>query len=885
MHFDLNSLAEHQHEGLNGTLQVFQRGNRAQVHMACGTGKTRLGQAVAFATEADCVLVLLPSLSLISQTLAAWISLGQLPLDRILCVCSDPSVAESEDEDVGIVDLPVEVTTDPLAIGTFVERRSTGPLYVFCTYHSVPTLAAGLPVGFLFDLGIFDEAHRTAGYVDAGFTFALHDHSTLKIGKRLFLTATPKHLPETARAGFEVYSMCNEEVYGPVAYHLSMQEAIARGIICDFQVIITVVGESGPELRDAYEVVEEDWAGANATIHAVELVRAMQQVGARKAFTFHNFISQSRLFSDTLNKVGDRLAPGIQGWHVDGRMAGSERHLILRQFIECDMGVVSNARCLSEGTDAPVVDMVGFLDPKESSTDIVQALGRALRRAPGKLKGYVLLPVRLKLGHGETVQQALARSSMKHIWRVLSTVAELDDRIKDELVQIRRRVDPDSWGITPVSSLLDKLEVHAPAELLEAVKEFIQHQLVDRLTVSWETSFGHLQRYLEEFGHCAVPKRYVTANGSRLGLWCAQQRTLYAQGVLADDRRVQLEAIGFDFDPHATSWAEAFQELRQYKRDQGHANVPAGHVTGTGRNLGTWCSEQRKAYRAGRLSDSREEQLRSEGFAFAVNEDLWEENFSALQAFIEQNGHSNVPETVEGSRGIKLADWLRNQRTRRITLERKRRLEEVGVSLQAVADSSWEDGFEALLEYFEDTLSPSPPLEYESPGGFALGTWVSYQRQRYQAGKLELNRVSRLERLGFVFNMESAAFEDGLMQLRLFQSTHGHCDVPTTYVTAAGYKLGSWCSNQRTRLKSRPEDPRAKALIDLGFKMDPIAAAWEKHFTLATAYVAEHGSMPSTYQASSGEKVGAWLYRQQQKLKKGTLPEEQARLLADSGLA
>ncbi|MFU7548132.1 helicase associated domain-containing protein, partial [Pseudomonas paraeruginosa] len=92
----------------------------------------------------------------------------------------------------------------------------------------------------------------------------------------------------------------------------------------------------------------------------------------------------------------------------------------------------------------------------------------------------------------------------------------------------------------------------------------------------------------------------------------------------------------------------------------------------------TWCSEQRKAYRAGRLSDSREEQLRSEGFAFDVNEDLWEENFKALQAFIEQNGHSNVPETVEGSRGIKLADWLRNQRTRRITLARKRRLEGVG---------------------------------------------------------------------------------------------------------------------------------------------------------------------------------------------------------------
>nr|EIU2718324.1 DEAD/DEAH box helicase family protein [Pseudomonas aeruginosa]EIU2863521.1 DEAD/DEAH box helicase family protein [Pseudomonas aeruginosa] len=212
MHFDLNSLAEHQHEGLHSTLQVYTSADRAQVHMACGTGKTRLGQAVAFATEADRVLVLLPSLSLISQTMAAWIALGDLPLDRVLCVCSDPSVAMSEDEDVGVVDLPVEVSTSTETIAAHVQRSAGGPLYVFCTYHSVPALAAGLPVGFRFDLGVFDEAHRTAGFVDAGFTFALHDHRTLKIAKRLFLTATPKHLPETARAGFDVYSMCNEGV-------------------------------------------------------------------------------------------------------------------------------------------------------------------------------------------------------------------------------------------------------------------------------------------------------------------------------------------------------------------------------------------------------------------------------------------------------------------------------------------------------------------------------------------------------------------------------------------------------------------------------------------------------------------------------------------------
>lgn len=144
--------------------------------------------------------------------------------------------------------------------------------------------------------------------------------------------------------------------------------------------------------------------------------------------------------------------------------------------------------------------------------------------------------------------------------------------------------------------------------------------------------------------------------------------------------------------------------------------------------------------------------------------------------------------------------------------------------------------------------------------------------------------MGKLEQLGFVFNMEAAAFEEGLQQLRLFKSVHGHCDVPTTFVTAAGYKLGAWCSNQRTRLKSRPDDPRAQQLLEVGFKLDPQKETWDRHCKLAAEYVALHGALPSTYTAPTGEKLGAWLYRQLRKLKEGGLSEDQAKRLAEAGL-
>lgn len=195
MHFPPSLLAPHQLEARACILDQFQRHDRLQAHMACGTGKTRLGQGVAASLGARTIVVFLPALALISQTLQAWVGNAPIDLGNVLCVCSDESVATVEESDDFLDKLPVQVTTQPEDIGVAIESAGE-MLLVFCTYASAPTLAASLPTGYTFDLGIFDEAHKTAGEAGRRNSFALLDHPTLRIHRRLFLTATPLAIAE-----------------------------------------------------------------------------------------------------------------------------------------------------------------------------------------------------------------------------------------------------------------------------------------------------------------------------------------------------------------------------------------------------------------------------------------------------------------------------------------------------------------------------------------------------------------------------------------------------------------------------------------------------------------------------------------------------------------
>jgi superfamily II DNA or RNA helicase len=395
--------------------------------MPCGTGKTYVSLLVAQDGKHKTVVVFVPSLALVRQVLAEYRARSSWKRWSAIAVCSDPSVVDDglyiAPDEVGCV-----VTTDSNIIKTFLSQD--GVRVVFCTYQS-----ASLLNGLRLELGIFDEAHRTAGRQGKAFAFALSDKN-VQIKKRLFMTATPRHARATDDGEVPVFSMDDEKLYGSVAYRLDFRKAIDLGLICDYEIIIC------PLIED----VNTD--GEKAA--QVALRKAMVNYGARRAFTFHSTVERARSFAeDRHGAIYD-----YRKFHINGAMSTSQREPMLSQMV-AHGGIVTNVRCLSEGVDFPAVDVVAFIDPKRSVIDIVQAIGRCLRkdRNNEKKKSYILVPIYIprKL----TEEESIRKSKFGPLYDVLQAIREQDKVLEADLRQASERamVTGDTGNIDRISVL------------------------------------------------------------------------------------------------------------------------------------------------------------------------------------------------------------------------------------------------------------------------------------------------------------------------------------------------------------------------------------------------------------------------------------------------
>lgn len=408
-------------------------------------------------------------------------------------------------------------------------------------------------------------------------------------------------------------------------------------------------------------------------------------------------------------------------------------------------------------------------------------------------------------------------------------------------------------------------------------------ELVGRIAGSWPHWHGLLRAFVADRGHARVACSYRTPGGHTLGAWCSRQRALHRLGRLAPNRVEQLEAVGFEFDLREHAWERGYEALRSYLADTRSPSPAVDVITADGIALGQWCSEQRKAYRLGRLAPRKKELLEAVGFTLIPFDDAWEKRYRALVAFKEEHGHLRIVQRQVLVDGTDLAGWCRNQCSRQIELSKRDRLAALGFDFDAgVLDARWEAAFVALQEFSTQHGHVNVPLDFVLPGGTALGTWVGNQRARYRDGQMDEQRFRILNQLGFVWEMFGAAFDQGLQHLEHFKTQHGHCDVPIAYVTTDGYRLGRWCSNQRTRLKNRVGDDDYARLSARGFSFDPAEDVWRAFFSEVLAYVDRNGStsLPTKYVTESGIKIGAWVSLQRALTRADKLPREKFEKLA-----
>ena len=596
---DPKALRPYQKEAMQKVCKAFDADDeRGRLIMACGTGKTLVGLRIAEkqVQKGGRVLVLMPSLSLLSQTLHEWVADSSRAL-HTLAVCSDSQVhlrkkEDRDKEDISPVDMVIPPTTDSdrLADALRASHLASGdskPLtVVFATYQSLKVIEKAQRHNFQshhptpFDLVIADEAHRTAGTEkrvrstdikgsgdkEASLFTLIHDSKFVIAQWRLYMTATPKVFSSTVASkakeeDLAIFSMDDDAVFGKELYRYSFSDAVKAGHLADYQVLVLGLyrdqvtkglvkklpheAGDGDTERDLPALVK--MLGCWQAICNPQSVKGLgkdakrRQNGSdarlKRVLFFSGTIKASKYIEANFGGVAEladeriaavkRLTPQVE--HVDGTMSALSRNKVLdwlrdERAPEGECRVISNVRCLTEGIDVPALDGVVFFSHRKSQVDVVQAVGRVMRKTSGKELGYIILPVAVL--PEEKPEQFLENSATyKHVWQVLAALRSHDERFEAQINRMEfTRTLPDSLKIVPPSYGLGNGEHQ---------NEISEPREAGKLE-QWPLNIGLT---LEQWRNIIVPRLVKNCGSRRYWSDWAEKIAEIAQGVSSEIKK------------------------------------------------------------------------------------------------------------------------------------------------------------------------------------------------------------------------------------------------------------------------------------------------------------------------------------------------------------
>lgn len=553
----------YQKEVIEKALTYFKENDRGQLIMAPGTGKTftSLKVAEAMAKESDkeqyVVLYLVPSIQLLTQTLRGWNNDTDMTMSS-MAVTSDRNASRSsvkQDESniqIKASDIGYPATTSPEKVLNNYRELMRKPkkelLVVFGTYQSIDVLGKAQKEGFPeFDLIIADEAHRTTGAKalgeeDSSFT-KVHSNSNIKGYKRLYQTATPKLYGTEARKKAEsnsilISSMDDENLYGKVFYRLGFGDAISHDILTDYKLMVLAVDETVVQkdmqksLSDPENGLNIDDIGRiigvwNGMIKRESFTDKVSGEPMKRAIAFSRTIKDSQRLSEQFENVVNDYLDSDKGYsvnvrHVDGSMNALQKNEALDWLASDDIPedsarILSNVRFLTEGIDVPNLDAIVFLSPRKSQVDIVQAVGRIIRKSEGKEYGYIILPIVVPAG--ETPETILDNNkSYDVVWQVLNALRSVDERFEATINKLElNKKKPKNIQVIGVGDAPDDPTLHANGDYEE--QPFKPYQT--ELELEWEAVEGAIygkivqkvgdRRYLEDWSKdvAEIARRHI----------------------------------------------------------------------------------------------------------------------------------------------------------------------------------------------------------------------------------------------------------------------------------------------------------------------------------------------------------------------------------------
>jgi hypothetical protein len=642
-------------------------------------------------------------------------------------------------------DLAAPVSTDPEFIAKWV-AGTAGRALIAGTYDSAGRITEGLRLaGPEAELAVCDEAHHLAGASGKATAAAARPGPGLLPARRwLFLTATPRIVTGAGRDGeLAVASMDDTQLFGRPAFSYPAGKAIADGWLKEYRLVVAAVSDADTAalLEERGDMAAEGGTPLRMAAAQAALGMAVAELGLRRCIAFVPTVADARLFARTLAGTlamlpADRRPSGpVSAGFVHGRMSSAQREIALERLRRPPDGgwsVVANARCLTEGIDLPAVDSVLFAAPKDSVIDIVQAAGRPLRLSAEAGTAAIIVPAVLPGGDPEEPEAGAGR--WENVVRVVRALSAHDDRLAASLTAARaaRPAGPRARGQGP--ALPPVIDVQAPPGTAARVLDALRVRIIDGTTSPWWDWHALLCEYRREHGHANAARGYLTPGGYALGNWVERQKADYAQGVLPADRAAALEELGITWSTREAAWKINLARAVAYRAAHGHLNVPPGEPGSDDSSLYRWLTKVCAQLAAGTLGPAHAAQLRALGVTGQTrHEASFQRGLDALDAYIAGRGHAAVPSGYVTPDGFRLGNWVSSKRMARDKLPTASRaaLDERGMIWNPRA-SSFAEGLSHLDAYIAAHGYSRAPASYTAPDGYALGTWLLRQRQRYR---------------------------------------------------------------------------------------------------------------------------------------------------------
>jgi superfamily II DNA or RNA helicase len=851
--------------------------DRGHIEMACGSGKTLNAYWINSRLFNKRTVIFVPSLYLLSQFYSDWInqSFAENKQIKYLLVGSDADV----DEEIKYKSNGLFLYTDPKLIRKYI-KNINDKLVVICTYQSSDKLAEACK-NIEFDFGFFDETHKTVGQVNKKFTIMLTD-KYLFIKKRLFMTATPK-IYSGDLDNDEVISMDNKKIYGDKIFTYNTGQAITDKRLVDYQVL-TVYAKNKDIEKDIKKnklvKFKDEFADEEANYLGIILVllKKFHDGTCKHLITYHNKVKRAVKFKDFLVKINELLYDEeIFVESLDGSTSMGRRTKIIKEFIGSPKGILCSARVLNEGVNIPIVDSICFVDPRFSTIDIVQCIGRALRLHLGKELAHIIVPTFIN-----NFDDDFNKNVYGNVIRILKALKTTDDGVI-EYFKLRANGKVDKRAICAGEYYNTNIDISKEIDLdkWNGGIETKVWQVVDR----FEYMYDKVMKWASDHGKLpsSMSKNKIE---KELGSFCHHRRFDRRNGKLSGYKYQKLEKIPYWYwlpknIKKLNSFKESYCELKKWITINNR--FPSRYsIDKIEKKLGGFCAKMREKKINGKLYSNEIIKLEKIPYWYWKKEDPFYNIYDQVKNWTNQYNKLPVNNNNNNTIEKKFAQWCNKKKKDK----RNGILDEDKIKkLEQLVDWYWdkEDVFDVTYNNVKKWIKITkkiPSNKSKDELERKMGNWCQKQRCYKRKNKLDKEKIIKLEKINEWFwgqeqIKQIKTFEDRYNELKKFVNVQDKLPSVNSKELFES-SIGKWCHHQRENyIKNKLDHDKIKNLEKIpNWYWDKKNQFYDKYEQLKK-WILIHNKIPSHGSKNQIEKIlGKFCQHKREDHKKNKLSKE-----------